>query len=1699
MAAQPTADPELRRQRAPLYALDQHYLTATRVRRATAAILRLVKTLRAEDLAVLSHLQACAGTLDADADAFGADRPDVEPAITPAGGAPPDSSSDVYDTLIDWQARKLETGHVLNCLIAILLNAALDPTRGVTGSERRQIMALSQMIRGALAAGAKAPLLALIAGADGVRDLVPRVDHTLKNSKRVHVTFEGVWRRWLRHRIMGWTLEEPSGLRHLLNVAAPLQPDPDAPTVDLSFDAKSSAESPPSVPSIAIEGDAFEGLPDEAIDDRANALQFLRGRAYGGLSLSPDHYLPDELLGRLAKAAVNAGNAAIDAGLRLRGARSLSVALALAAGLRPTDIKDVKWSAGDATDGILLDPRRPALSVPLKRPMHAVNPKCIGGRLLESVDRFDWPIPPSLHSALLRLASPGTPKAGSAVLPGAGIDEGDGIRFAGVIAELAPELHVNAFGIRMAVAARLADRFGPEVAQLLLRDSLFTSLGPAYYCGVPLTEVREFVSAAQAQWFGDSAHPTGNIDGIVGSRLALRDDFAKAWPTQLNKTAYAVARKKNASREALRAERDRLAGALASATGNRPGNSLGVLHLDSVIPEYGLVILEDKQEDVLRRTRIAATGMHWLAALRRYLDMLCEVREGSDAPAALWARGVLESTHPLFSLPGGDDTQPVLLDAAAFRATMPEGLRPVDNFYRHRLNQALQASGVDWEMRHAQLGWVASPAHATADLSPLSPQLLAEQLGPVIDEVLVKDGWYSSSQRLARWSWNGVPMRGIADWHARQAEFERGHEESIRQLRQQFELHREEVEPEIRTCLARAVEACLPQLRIEAKSGILVRAPGDDSHHAVPIAITPEHHALLRDHIRRQRGEQLSPIDGLVAERLIHDLVVHAVHDRVAVGPSPVYRHLGFTSQLSPFLPGIGLAVRHAMALRARLREIASRHRQRDRAALVQLSILADTPYRDLDRSARILKASAQVTRGQSHSEWIRVPVRDHRGETPVVLGGVAGAALGWCGKHTPTMRPLTDAKLAEWIADAFDSVVPLPPDHSALPSAVADTFRIAGLVELDGPGRLVMENYPLAAVDTTRELAETEGWPARTGTTAGAKDDVVTSTKEAKPEAPAERHTYNDKLYSQLTLALNTAASATRAGRRTSSRYGWRQRMEHDLRDFIALAGDVSNLGLIAEYALHRLKFGGKRIRHPEAGTLHKEVTRFGRALLIALGKTSLLALSSEGLETDYLAVLQGKPDAERADVLEDLVGFQHYLEFTHHVPAVEFARLRTFTGLRVRCADKGTFTDAEIGLLFAELDADIARERARVDASPEAIRLCELRALMFLLLESSGLRPESVQGLLLCDLYLLGEGRDFVHVHKSGGYGAAKTSTSNGFVPCEGAAWANRRQQVIQWAERERSKLGDDWWKVPLFGVATGARVNFSTTYLTARINQLAKWVTGSGRAHTYWLRKRRMTARLRNLLDTPAPSARAVFRVLHICGEADILTPLRHYIHDAAVPLRTYLDVAGRADRAGVLAITDLRANPLDMKWHKQRRKGDASFFGIVYDSLAVGFAARPEGRLTEAPALARQKTLVPAHVDRYARLLQRGMDRSEAMTRCGISDEQATRLDESARQMVLQRGSAPWSLPGVRQRAALIRQARRLRGTEKLFKLLQRQPDAWLVQLTHVWLRNAHIDRIHGADVALVVKGPFECEAAKTLIERTEIRGGAPSVL
>lgn len=1002
---------------------------------------------------------------------------------------------------------------------------------------------------------------------------------------------------------------------------------------------------------------------------------------------------------------------------------------------------------------------------------------------------------------------------------------------------------------------------------------------------------------------------------------------------------------------------------------------------------------------------------------------------------------------------------------------MPEPLRAVDNHHRHRLNQFLQQAGIDPEIRFAQLGWVASPAHATSDMSPRSARDLADELGPTLDAFLVHDGWFGASHRVPAWTWDGVPERPLKDWDAIAKSHVAEHQLRIRNIRQDLAERGREVEKVVLPRLARALVETVPQLRLDEKAKRLVRSASNPTG---KVEIDAALIDLMRDRVRQRDDHPDSALEAVVVQIALHRLLKKSHREGLTAGFIPRRPILSITAEPSPFLPGLGLAVRQATALRSELIARAAMHKPHDQGALSVLLVLGFTPYRDVKLARAAASCASEAQRAAQPGDWLRLPAVLDRRSQPMVLGGVAAMQLVRRSVLANSAKPPTDEEMAAWVGNRLTLPFGCPEGADTL-ERIGQTLKACGRVELSGPERSIMLGDITPALTTVeRCVAWTDNWPVRTRPAdedlaqAFASEPVET---ERVPSPPNQRDV--TALYGRLTSLLNPDTFPAAVGKATDSRHGWRPTLGRELAKLHQAAGSTSTIGLVIHFASHRLQFGGKRRKHLEHGTLHNNVTRFARELLQVVGHRDLMAMDGAELLGVYLSVLKTKSKSAQPETLDAIKTFHRYLAEVHQADEVSFGELASLAGQRVIARDPGLLTEAEVALVARVLFEDLEYEETRADASPDFVRMAELKIVLFLLMEAGALRTGSAFGLLLKDLHLFGPSRDFVHLHRTGGYGVIKTSASIGFVRLRGQLWEQHRDWVATWLERERASISARM-NAPLFAVQAGSPRRFRRQALLDRIGDLIRWASREKKARPYWLRKRRVACCHAEVLDKADVRARDVYAVLCENGHGTIGTPLGHYIADPAIMMRRSLLEARRTPRSCVLAVSDLDVEPLDMAWSRLKKTRDAKRMVVVLDRLNIEPAASPAEQLTSPPPHRRRLQLLPRHVDTFARTLQACGDVHTARLQAGLSVQQASLLEDAAAHLLVQRGKVPWSTPGLLHSRSVMQPPRRLKGTRGLFQMLDTLPSPSLQTLAKAWAERGFVSRIEGkAGLALLM--------------------------
>ena len=1660
------------------YRLDKKAVP-TRWRPQLALALIRLGTLQAMDVAILSYLASILRAHGPDLHVWANEVQVIE---SPAPGA--QDEHPIATTLLMSVATRDQASSGVQLLAAITVELVLR----AKPLEEGRIETLASSLRGTFA-GKTSGLRILLGGAQTLPELQAQVSAHVANQRPLHQTFENLWKSWLRARLSDIILSDPESLRLALNLplmAADISaPEPTFLVSDGDPDDSAEISQRSTEPFDPGETQRSAGADVE----RAKASTLVRA-SQGDLLAPPDQFIPLELLQRLTTVAIRRTEVHCAKGEYLESVPYAALALLIAGGFREIDLRDVRWG-NQASDQPVIHETEPLLIRPLIRAPHAVQPgQDLQPWLEPCLDHVQWPLPPPLHRLLLVLADAPMSRTDNRVLPLDRLPGGKLPDLFYLIDTLLPGSRVGTLHIRQALGAHIARNLGSDVAQLVLSDTFSMTAAPTYYCASSQSALVSVVNAAHLAWFGSSAFLPHLPNGSFGSRLVLSHEAAQHWAQALRSRRRSVAhRGGDTLYDEWTAHRDFLVSSLCAVTGHRPLDAIGAIDLDQIIPEYALIILRDKQIDPLRKVRIAATGARWINELRDFLDRLIEIANQTGNPeAASLATAILRSEEPLFSTPTKEGPRPFA--AADLRETMPEVLRATPNHYRHRLNQELQRRGIDPELRFAQMGWVVSPAHATADLSPRSARDLALELGPVLDAILLHDGWFNASQRLSPWSWHGVPLRPMRDW-ASVAEAHRAeHRQDIGRIRQDLRERGNDMAGAILVRLAKAFAEFIPSLRLNVKKRVLERVYDKKE----PILICDDHWRLLCDRVRQMDDRPHEALEAAVTRIILHRLLKRSHCDGITTGALPRRPSFSATTQPSPFFPGLGLAIRHAQLLREMLLEHVPEKRSHDQEPLALLSVLLYSPYRKIEWATAAINAAAHAARARAPGDCVRIPATVNLKPFPMVLNGIAAIIVVKCGRDAPTTRASSPEVLSRWLLQRLpaalfsDGAIPL--------DNVVHTACAAGVLELSGPERLLLthDNVTLTSVSVERCFAADDAWPLRTAKFARASPDEIPGSmleRDSAKKAACDPVEAKD-LYHKLTKLLNPKTLHNEPKRKGDGHRGWRGSVARGLEQLLKQTGERTTIGFVVGFALHRLHYGGAIKSELQQGTIHTDVTRFAEPLLRVVARRDMTSMDPETLLSVYVAILEGKPPSARPLVLGAIRMFHRYLEIAHQFHEISFGEIAALVGSRQAKADAGLLTAREVEGVYEVLQQELVEERMRSDASPDFIRLAELRIVLYVLLEASGARPASIHGLVLGDLHFLGEDRDFVHLHRTGDYGSVKTLSSVGFVPLSGRLWHRARSFVMTWLQKEQSLLsGSATWKTPLFAETTGSITRFSRDLLEMRIRILLRWATNDPQAQLYWLRKRRVMERHREAANREQSRARHIYAELCACGHADIITPLESYVSDPAIAMAHSLIEGRQTPRADILAVTGLPGAPLDMAWQRRRAASNGQRMSVVLERLPLDPVKTPAEDYAPPPRPRRRMTLAPIHIDMFARALSEGASMERAALIAGLSRSQMELLQKAAIALYFEGKLVPWKLLERSRPREVMRPPRQLHGTKGLFAAMENVPSPTLIAMANIWVARHHRSALLGPQVLLPLFTEMEVQSTRELLEELEI--------
>lgn len=1383
--------------------------------------------------------------------------------------------------------------------------------------------------------------LALTLGdVDGLRALnnkVGRLLLELKPGQRLanHKTFQTVWMNELGPKVTA-----------LMRRTTPLE-DGEEENLPLSIEFVDPISAPPATDPAEPDDEPVQilepwrGPAGSLVQRRVKALaRELGARGIAELRRAPDSILPAFVAKELRERTVFECEQAGSAGNWESMEGHLLHLLAIETGLAPKEGDLLVFAP--TTGGVMLaiDLELGVLRRPELRPPSAFSPGPddhglwaeVGGDIL-------LPLSPKLQALLCsfqRARDKDSVQQGGLLL----LSEPDSSRqMRNSLTEVWPQGGITPFAYRRRLVAGLTSSLGPDAAQMVFGETFGASAAPVYYSAHTTEAIAASVTSLNSPVTGDQG--TALRFALPNYRLGSRarpagNPFGVAWKLLGSKVLRSRGRPSvSALLTELRAERDALAITFALSSGHRPTRQLAAVGIADLFPAAGMAVVRDKQSDPSRLTRLVATGTRFMGAVERYVESLRRVRKEltlRQAHAAV--EGILTSELPLFTgIRDDGGTEP--LDVVALFNSLPPPWSIRHNLHRHALNEALTLAGVDPELRYFQMGWVATDAHAVSDFAPYAPLSLGPAIGAAIDTWLESLGWLGGSAAkdptsihasLGLQSHEGSQQRHLAE-----------HRTQHRLLREGLRERREAALPSVIEKLADALQK--EEAGLELRRSVNGRNVNlERVSEGMELTVTEELVEAVLDGFKAS-----DPIEAHLAAQLLSTLLRRAARAGVCkVRYLPKIVRLTTAGQPSPFIPGVGVAVTHAQALRDRLAEIAkslaaeSFERQAEMLAVITLLVIAShTHHRSLESALDVVSKLLSAKQATNRPWVLRIPIASGH----VAVGGVVAVL-----QNKVTATPGADAAIATLVATKGASIGAFLKEHlpelcgQLSPKQAADrmfeTLHAAAFAELDGPQRILLDGAVApATVTANRAASADDGYSIMDRSLP--HDEMLDEEEDAQPTQSVANIAGRPRLETRIKLTrlmkgFDPDYSGDIGGAPADPPGIRRNQLRKAINEELAILAPIPTLPrLILEFAVHLMgERKGRRGKGLALDTIYGKYNFVTRVLRTIPPNQNMADLTEEELAAHIIVAMEPETEAVRADLLAQAADFLRFASLIYGVVLPDWTVLEALAGAgRVRGTDPAVLTDKEAKRIISELysNQQDAKGPPR-DMVEQRFRQAQLGAA--LMLEASGVRPRSVFGLTLADVHLSSRG-DFIHLRSRGPFASVKTNASLGFIPLEGALWMEYRDWFVTWYNGLRkSDPPSVWAQVPLFQQPTSpVGVRYPLSRITERIGVLVKWATGHDAGRCYWFRKRRIQERHESVRGNELSRARDVGRITRVSGHILMTTPLAAYLGDPT----TYSNVTGRGklapSRRHLADYAGISVNQLDQRCHRRTRKQNA----------------------------------------------------------------------------------------------------------------------------------------------------------------------------
>jgi hypothetical protein len=1289
-----------------------------------------------------------------------------------------------------------------------------------------------------------------------------------------------------------------------------------------------------------VDADVYLHSPDKQTELQLAAWgRELYRRSSSALLRPTDNICPAHLVQGEWRRLVEAARHALAAGDTELVEAHLLVLLAIEAGLSDAEARSLIWARADLGGcGIpRIDARLRALIRPDLRPSEAFEPNAGDSRWQTACGFVAFPLSRAVLEIGVGLRWQRSRQAhmdrNNGPCPEGWLQTQDQPRpVSAALSKVGNPLNLTAATLRRRLAAHIASDQGTDVAQIALGDSFGVGHAPTYYMAF---DVRSFAERlclytesvtgarpglrwrglAQDLFAGSRVRPTGRPLEGAWRMVGAKGDRGRGRPG----TRTFVAE--------MRARRDALAMHLMLATGHRPVSALAKMRLSQFAPSHALVVLSDKQSDPAHHTRIASTGWRFQGALESYVRELQRIASSPDLRR--FRRGALEvlaGERPLFDAPT-DDGGWHSLEVSSLLKQLPDFWQSCRNVHRHMLCQWLGDRGVHPELRHFQLGWLAHPMHATSTASPRPATGLTRELADLIDEWLVAAGWEGggASGRNFR-HWDG-PL--LLDFSAHVQQHLKDCRESQAKLEARLSDRDDARLPSILAQLQRAVRATKLGLDLSIQDGTATLISKVDTPAARPVRLGARFVEAAVEAISRRDERAL-------ARRVLVKILVRARKQGLIQATLPKLPAAVPQFSPSPFVPILGVALLAAERVREGLpktlatsAELEGLEGTRRLLSTTVLAIVSCTAYRRLEDAYAIATQAAGAQRSRNLGEILRVPW----GEGHVVLSGLPALLAARLGarpdlaealKQSPEQRQVALRRLLGEIFPRESAM-----DRKALLDRVQTALLLAGEVELEGPARVLMRREVLSAtVAAVRAASASDG--ITIAQIAAVREEVAESFEDPSGEVPdaTARKSWHPSTHATLQL-LNPNYVGDIGGLPAPPLRGRRPALLRALQGVLATLDSSPTLRRwLLAYAQALLE-PDRRIegRGLAISTVYKIVNRVSRALKQLSEEQGLDRLEPNDWMAVLLPYLRDPGAGDRVDVLKEVRRFLAYLQEHIHVCPPDWGLLFAAAGETLPPWDPALIADAEAERVVEALVKDVESDDPEPSFMEHALR--RTRLAFALVLEASGVRPGSAEGLTLADVYLDPSG-DYVRLRTRGRYARVKTRTSEGFVPLEGEIWHRHRDTFQRWLLDLQSMVGvSEPASVPLLQIPREPLgMRFQLDALTQRIGDLIRWATQDGRARVYHLRKRRLQLRHLRLRALGTPRTLDVARVLRISGHVSISTAIASYLGDPVVYLAEPRELGTELSLREAAAVAGRSVAGVHARWVRKLEGADSS---------------------------------------------------------------------------------------------------------------------------------------------------------------------------